>query len=97
MTGIAGEKIMTDQDLAILGGGEVAYLREISPKIAKRMLKGATDEAGNPADVEVANIPPSVTLFALHAADGTPIAIADSREGALANAIQQDLHMVPVH
>ena len=31
------------------------------------------------------------------AADGTPLAIADSREGAMANAIQNDLHMVPVH
>ncbi len=97
MTAISEEKIMTDQDLAVLGGGEVAYLREISAKMAKRMLKGATDAAGNPADVEIANIPASVRLFALHAADGTPIAIADSREGALANAIQQDLHMVPVH
>ena len=91
------EKIMTDQDLAVLGGGEVAYLREISPKMAKRMLKGATDAAGNPADLEIGSIPASVRLFALHAADGTPIAIADTREGAVANAIQQDLHMVPVH
>ena len=97
MTGFSEQKLMSDQDLAVLGGGEVAYLREISPKMAKRMLKGATDAAGNPADMEIAGIPPSVRLFALHAADGTPIAIADSREGALANAIQQDLHMVPVH
>ncbi|MEM8686055.1 MAG: DUF1150 family protein [Pseudomonadota bacterium] len=97
MTAFSHEKIMTEQDLAVLGGGEVAYLREISPKTAKRMLEGATDAAGNPADVEIANIPASVRLFALHAADGTPIAIADSREGALANAIQQDLHMVQVH
>ena len=52
MTAISEEKIMTDQDLAVLGGGEVAYLREISPKMAKRMLKGATDAAGNPADVD---------------------------------------------
>lgn len=97
MTGNVEEKIMTDRDLAVLGGGQVAYLREISPKIAKTMLEGAIDAAGNPAEVQLGEMPPSVRLFALHAADGTPIAIADSREGALANAIQQDLHMVPVH
>lgn len=97
MTGISQERVMTDQDLAVLGGGEVAYLREISPKTAKRMLEGATDAAGNPADVDIGSMASSVRLFALHAADGTPIAIADSREGAMANAIQQDLHMVPVH
>ena len=91
------EKIMTDQDLAVLGGGEVAYLREISAKMAKRMLRDAVDENGNPAAAEFNGMPSSLRLFALHAADGTPIAIADSREGAMANAIQHDLHMVQVH
>ncbi len=97
MTVTPEDKHMSDSDLAILGGGEVAYLREISPKMAKRMLRGATDEDGNPASAGFSGIPSSMRLYALHAADGTPIAIADSREGALANAIQHDLHMVPVH
>lgn len=90
-------KPMTDHDLAVLGGGEVAYLREISPRMAKRMLRDAMDEDGNPASAGISGIPSSVRLYALHAADGTPIAIADTREGAMANAIQQDLHMVPVN
>ena len=90
-------EIMSERDLAVLGGGEVAYLREISAKMAKRMLRDAVDENGNPAAAEFTGMPSSIRLFALHAADGTPIAIADSREGALANAIQHDLHMVPVH
>ena len=41
MNAISEEKIMTDQDLAVLGGGEVAYLREISPKM-RRKICGAT-------------------------------------------------------
>ncbi|MEM7428090.1 MAG: DUF1150 family protein [Pseudomonadota bacterium] len=97
MTESLALKVMSDRDLAVLGGGEVAYLREISAKKAKRMLRGAVDENGNPAADEFTGLPASIRLFALHAADGTPIAIADSREGALANAIQHDLHMVPVH
>ena len=90
-------KVMSDRDLAVLGGGEVAYLREISAKNAKRMLRGAVDEDGNPATDGITGLPSSIRLYALHAADGTPLAIADSREGAMANAIQNDLHMVPVH
>ena len=36
-------------------------------------------------------------LFALHAADGTPIMIADTREAAVANAWSQQLEPVSVH
>jgi hypothetical protein len=33
----------------------------------------------------------------LHAADGTPIMLTDSREAAVANAMSQQLEMVSVH
>ena len=36
-------------------------------------------------------------LFALHAADGTPIMVTDSREAAVANAITHELETVSVH
>ena len=36
-------------------------------------------------------------LFALHAADGTPIMLTDSREAAVANAWSQELETVSVH
>jgi len=36
-------------------------------------------------------------LFALHAADGTPIMLTDSRETAVANAWSQELQAVSVH
>ncbi len=40
---------------------------------------------------------PGMQLFALHAADGTPIMLTDSREAALANAWSQELETVSVH
>jgi hypothetical protein len=42
-------------------------------------------------------IAPGVRLFALHAADGTPIMVTDSREAALANAWSNELVTVSVH
>ncbi len=36
-------------------------------------------------------------LYALHAADGTPIMLTDSREAAIANAWSQELETVSVH
>ena len=42
-------------------------------------------------------IAPGIKLFALHAADGTPIMLTDTREAALANAWSQELEAVSVH
>ena len=42
-------------------------------------------------------IAPGLKLFALHAADGTPIMLTDSREAAIANAWSQELETVSVH
>jgi len=42
-------------------------------------------------------IEPGIKLFALHAADGTPIMLTDTREAALANAWSQELEPVSVH
>ena len=42
-------------------------------------------------------IAPGMKLFSLHAADGTPIIVTDSREAAVANAREHELDMVSVH
>ena len=42
-------------------------------------------------------IAPGLKLFALHAADGTPIVLTDTRESALANAWSHELEAVSVH
>ena len=46
---------------------------------------------------QVPEIQPGLKLFALHAADGTPIMLTDSREAAIANAVSQQLETVSVH
>ena len=82
-------QIMSEQELAVLGGDEIAYVKEISSQAANRIIRNA---GGNMADYPVAQ-----QLFALHAADGTPIAIADTRESALASAFENDLMTVSVN
>lgn len=75
----AHDAIMTAVELARLGGGEVAYIKELT-----------SDEAGKlfPA---VEGIPRGINLFALNAADGSPIALTDSRQSALAHALEGEL------
>ncbi|MGI9373697.1 MAG: DUF1150 family protein [Hyphomicrobiales bacterium] len=82
-------KIMSDQDLAILGDGEIGYVKEISSRTAARIIRDAGGDEGS--------FPIAQKLFALHAADGTPIAIADTRESALASAFENDLTTVPLN
>ena len=72
-------------DLARLGGGEVAYIREMSSDEATRLFPRVT------------GIPHGIHLFSLNAADGTPIALTDSLQSALSHAIEGELHVASVH
>ncbi|WP_127092043.1 DUF1150 family protein [Aquabacter cavernae] len=76
---------MTPEALAGLGGGHLAYMRTIRSEDVQRLFPQA------PA------IAPGLTLFTLHAADGTPILLTDNREAAFANASEHDLMMVSLH
>jgi hypothetical protein len=77
--------LLTNEQLASLGGGRVAYLKPIRSEDVSRLFPAA------PA------IQPGVQLFALLAADGTPIIVTDSRDSAVANAMSQELEMVSLH
>jgi hypothetical protein len=79
------EQLLTPEAFAILGGGEVAYVREIKSEEVKTLFPQAPLMA------------PGMKLFSLHAADGTPIIVTDSREAAIANAREHELNMVSVH
>lgn len=76
---------ITPEALAVLGGGEIAYVRSIKSEDVPSLFPQAPE------------IAPGMTLFTLHAADGTPIMLTDSREAALANAMQNELVTVSVH
>jgi len=71
--------------LAHLGDGQIAYIRAIRSEDVSAMFPQAPQ------------IAPGLQLFALHAADGTPIMITDSREAAVANARSNELQTLSVH
>jgi hypothetical protein len=71
--------------LAQLGDGEIAYIKTIRSEDVPAMFPQAPE------------IAPGLKLFALHAADGTPIMITDSREAAVANAWSNELQTLSVH
>ena len=77
--------IITQDALAHLGDGRLAYVKAIRSEDVAGMFPQAPE------------IAPGVTLFALHAADGTPIMLTDTRESALANAWSNELEAVSVH
>ena len=76
---------ISPEALAQLGDGEIAYVKTIRSEDVHTLFP------------QVPEIEPGLKLFALHAADGTPIMLTDSREAAIANAASQQLEMVSVH
>jgi hypothetical protein len=77
--------VITQDALAHLGDGRLAYVKAIRSEDVAGMFPQAPE------------IAPGVTLFALHAADGTPIMLTDTRESALASAWSNELEAVSVH
>jgi hypothetical protein len=76
---------ITQEALAQLGDGQIAYVRSIRSEDVASLFPQAP------------KIAPGIELFTLHAADGTPIMLTDTREAALANAWSQELEAVSVH
>ena len=76
---------ISPEALAVLGGGKLAYVRAVRSEEVQAMFPQAPE------------LQPGMQLFSLHAADGTPIMLTDSREAAIANAWSQELEMVSVH
>jgi hypothetical protein len=78
---------VTPEALAHMGDGRIAYVKAVRSEDVATIFPQA----------EVPKLEPGLMLFALHAADGTPIMLTDSREAAEANAWSQELEMVSVH
>ncbi|MCK5712687.1 MAG: DUF1150 domain-containing protein [Hyphomicrobiaceae bacterium] len=76
---------MTEGELATLGGGVVAYIKTLTSDEASRMF---------PA---VKGLPEGINLFSLHAADGKPLALTDTKQAAIGHAIDDDLQIASVH
>jgi len=79
------DKNITPAEVAALGEGHLAYLREISSdEIAARF-------PGMPP------ITPGLRLWGLFGASGQPILLTDERAEALASAMQNELIPVSLH
>lgn len=78
-------RAMSAEDLANLGGGVVAYIKTMTADEAKRMF---------PA---VEGLPQGISLYSLHAADGTPIALTDTLQAAVGHAIGDELEVQSLH
>ena len=78
---------MSPEALAHLGDGRIAYVKTVRSEDVRALFPQA----------QMPQMPPGQTLFALHAADGTPIMLTDSREAAIANAWSQELETVSLH
>jgi hypothetical protein len=77
--------LMSMKELALLGDGEVAYIKQLDSEAAERLFPS------------LENAPKGIDLYAVLGADGTPLALTDSRTAAIANAIENDLVPVSVH
>ena len=80
-----GEAPMSRKAFELLGDGEVAYIKQLNLDLAQKLfpaLRGKLE---------------GIDLYAVLGADGTPLALTDSRNAAIANAIENDLVPVSVH
>ncbi|MCS0495098.1 DUF1150 domain-containing protein [Ancylobacter mangrovi] len=75
---------LSPEAFANLGGGHIAYVRAIDSQMAAELFPQA-------------RLAPGLKLFTLHAADGTPMMLTDSREAAVASAMQNELVTLSVH
>ena len=76
---------LSAHDLAILGEGQVGYIRKMkSEDVAARFPQAP-------------RLDPGLDLWALFGADGTPILLTDNRSSTFFRAAQDDLKTVSVH
>ncbi len=81
----ADSPLMTPSEFAQLGDGEVAYIKQLNRDVAKQLFPSLQRTTRG------------INLYAVLGADGTPLALADSRNAAIANAIENDLVPLSVH
>jgi hypothetical protein len=81
----APKSVMAPIEFAHLGEGKVAYVRELMSDDVPGLFPNAPD------------IAPGIRLWALINANGAPIMIADSREVAVASAMENDLTTLSLH
>jgi len=79
------QALISELELARLGDGQVAYIKAMTSAEARRMFP------------TVKGLPRGIDLYALHAADGTPIALTDSHQAAVGHALDGELEIASLH
>ena len=79
------DHVLSGLDLAKLGDGKLAYIRMMTSDEAQRMFP------------TVSGLPDGTNIFALHSADGTPLALTDSRQAAMGHALGDSLEVASIH
>ncbi len=77
--------VMSPEALARLGTREVVYIRAVSAADLRAHVDGLDD------------VPDDRTFFAVHAADGTRVAIMETADAAMAAARTNDMEPLRVH
>ena len=73
-------------DLEMMGISEIVYIKSVTSEEVKAFDADA-----------FGNIPDGMQLFAVHTADGVPVALLDDRDTAFAAASQYEMRAVSVH
>ena len=76
---------LTPDEFAHLGQGAIAYVKPIRSDDVTRLFPQAP------------SIEPGLDLFMLLGADGLPIMLTDSKDAAVANAMEHQLQTVSAH
>jgi len=76
---------ISPQDFANWGEGTFAYVKPMRSEEARRLFPQA------------AQIRPGLKLFALVAANGAPIMLADSKDAVMQGAWDHELHTMSLH
>ncbi len=76
---------LSPEELAGLGAGDIAYMRPMTSDEVLERFPGAT------------NLVPGLDLWALFAADGTPLALADDENAVLHDAYDRNLTPVNIN
>ncbi|MFV0367822.1 MAG: DUF1150 domain-containing protein [Hyphomicrobiaceae bacterium] len=77
--------IMSEVEFAKLGDGHVAYIKTMTSEEASRLFP------------TVEGLPQGINLFSLHGADGTPLALTDTRSAAVGHALGDELEIASLH
>jgi len=81
------DTVLEEVEAPTYEGIRLAYIKQVGLSEARAL--GAV-----PSDIK---LPENVKLYAIHAADGTPIAIMDNWASAYGAAVQNDFVPVSVH